>query len=48
MFEDIYMQYGKYIFGEQHGPLVVQGQLQRRGKGNSIVARAVSFLDNNI
>jgi error-prone DNA polymerase len=45
MFEDVYMQYGKYIFGEQLGPLVVKGQLQRRGNGNSILAGQVSFLD---
>ncbi|PKM77787.1 MAG: error-prone DNA polymerase [Firmicutes bacterium HGW-Firmicutes-15] len=47
MFEDVYMRFGKYIFGEQLGPLLVKGQLQRRGNGNSILAVQVSFLDES-
>lgn len=41
MFEDIYRQYGSCIFGPQPAPLVVKGQLQRRGQGVSILARQV-------
>lgn len=43
MFENIYMQYGSFIFGEQQGPLLVKGRLQKRGHGCSIIASQVSF-----
>lgn len=41
VFEDVYMKYGSYIFGPQTGPLLVSGQLQRRGQGISIIAKQV-------
>jgi len=41
MFEDVYMQYGAYIFGPQNGPLVVRGQIQQRGEGVSIIAQHI-------
>ncbi len=44
MFETIYMKYGEYIFGEQKGPLLVKGILNRRGNGVSVIAREVCFL----
>lgn len=43
MFENIYMQYGSFIFGKQQGPLLVKGRLQKRGQGCSIIAGKVSF-----
>ncbi|NMC27939.1 MAG: error-prone DNA polymerase, partial [Syntrophomonadaceae bacterium] len=44
MFEDVYMQYGSYIFGPQNGPLLVSGRLQRRGEGTTLLAAHVSPL----
>jgi error-prone DNA polymerase len=44
LFEDLYMQYGDFIFGEQIAPLLVKGRIQRRGNGVSIMARKISFL----
>jgi len=41
VFEDVYMKYGSYIFGPQTGPLLVFGQLQRRGQGISVIAKQV-------
>lgn len=43
VFERVYLRYGKIIFGEQLGPLLVQGMLQRRGNGVSLVANRLSF-----
>ncbi|MGI6453173.1 MAG: DNA polymerase III subunit alpha [Syntrophomonadaceae bacterium] len=45
VFEDVYMQYGRYIFTEQTAPLVIKGILQKRGKGISILARQITFWD---
>ncbi len=39
MFEDIYMKYGDQVYSTHKTPLLVRGQLQRRGRGISIVAR---------
>jgi error-prone DNA polymerase len=39
VFEDVYMKYGSCIFSPQTGPLLVSGQLQRRGKGISVIAK---------
>ena len=41
MFEDVYMQYGGYIFGSQNGPLAVSGLLQRRGEGITLIVHQV-------
>lgn len=43
VFEDIYMQYGHLIFGPQEGPLLVKGQVHRRGKGISVTAKQLAF-----
>ncbi|MGI5920511.1 MAG: DNA polymerase III subunit alpha [Syntrophomonadaceae bacterium] len=44
VFEDIYRQYGNYIFGPQKGPLLIKGCLQRRGNGTSIIAEKINFV----
>lgn len=44
VFEKVYFQYGSFIFGEQKGPLLVRGILQRRGNGVNLVAHRLSFL----
>jgi error-prone DNA polymerase len=44
VFEDVYMQYGSYIFGPQKGPLLIFGQLQRRGRGINIIARQIASI----
>lgn len=44
LFEDLYMQYGDFIFGEQKAPLLVKGRVQGRGNGVSLMARKISFL----
>ncbi|MGE5403726.1 MAG: error-prone DNA polymerase, partial [Candidatus Saccharibacteria bacterium] len=41
VFEDVYQQYGHLIFAPQTGPLLVEGILQKRGNGISIVARKI-------
>ncbi len=45
VFEDIYMQYGHLIFGPQEGALLVKGQVHRRGKGVSVTAKQLTFLN---
>jgi error-prone DNA polymerase len=45
VFEDVYLRCGNCIFGPQSGPLVVDGQLQRRGQGISIIAGQVYKFD---
>lgn len=42
VFEDVYMKYGSFIFSPQTGPLLITGQLQRRGHGISVIARQIS------
>ena len=41
MFEDVYGQYGAYIFGPQNGPLLVRGKVHRRGAGVSLIVQQV-------
>lgn len=44
VFEQVYFQYGAFIFGEQQGPLLVRGIVQRRGNGVSLLAESLSFV----
>lgn len=44
VFERVYFQYGAFIFGEQQGPLLVRGTVQRRGNGVSLMADRLSFV----
>lgn len=44
MFEDRYLRYGQYVFGERPAPLLVKGTVHRRGNGVSVVADEVSFV----
>lgn len=43
VFEEVYLKYGSFIFGEQKGPLLIKGILQRRGSGVNLVANKISF-----
>lgn len=45
VFEEVYMRCGHLIFGPQSGPLLVQGTVQRRGEGVSIMAKEISFFE---
>ncbi|MGE5397166.1 MAG: DNA polymerase III subunit alpha [Chitinophagales bacterium] len=39
VFEDVYQQFGSLIFSPQTAPLAVEGIIQRRGNGVSVLAR---------
>lgn len=42
VFEDIYMIYGQLIFAPQTAPLLVKGNIQKRGAGVSVTAREIA------
>ncbi|MGE5422580.1 MAG: DNA polymerase III subunit alpha [Ignavibacteriales bacterium] len=44
VFEDVYRVYGAVIYSSQAVPLIVEGLLQKRGNGVSIIARKVGRL----
>lgn len=39
VFEDVYQRFGHLIFAPQPGPLAVEGMVQRRGNGVSLIAK---------
>ncbi|MEW6622531.1 MAG: DNA polymerase III subunit alpha [Bacillota bacterium] len=44
VFENIYQQFGQYIYTTRRRPLVVSGHISKRGEGFSLIAREISFL----
>ncbi|HEY3314659.1 MAG TPA: DNA polymerase III subunit alpha [Bacillota bacterium] len=45
VFESVYQKYGQYIFCDPCPPLIVWGQIERRGKGVSVTAERLAHLD---